>query len=43
MLSPYVILPVGIMAISLVALPFFGDAMGQFVWMSDSIRAWCGF
>lgn len=42
-IQPFVILPVGLMALGLFAAPFYGDVMGNILWMGKALRSICGF
>ncbi len=42
-ISPYVVLPVGLMALALIAAPFYGDVMGEVLWMGSALKSICGF
>jgi hypothetical protein len=41
--SPYVVLPLGIAALGLLAAPLYGNVMENLMWMGGSLRAMCGF
>ena len=41
--SPYVVLPLGIAALGLLAAPLYGNVMGNLMWMGETVRAMCGF
>ena len=41
--SPYILLPVGLMALGLFAAPFYGDVMGNILWMGGALKSMCGF
>jgi len=42
-ISPFILFPVGLMAIGLFAMPFYGDVMGNILWMGDALKSMCGF
>lgn len=42
-ISPFILLPVGLMALGLFAMPFYADVMGSILWMGDAVRSICGF
>jgi hypothetical protein len=41
--SPYVVLPLAIAALGLLAAPLYGNVMEGVLWMGQSVRALCGF
>jgi hypothetical protein len=41
--SPYVLLPLGIAALGLLAAPLYGNVMEGVMWMGQTVRALCGF
>jgi hypothetical protein len=41
--SPYVILPVGLMVLGLLAAPLYGNVMESMMWAGETFKAMCGF
>jgi hypothetical protein len=41
--SPYVILPLAIAVLGLLAAPLYGNVMAGVLWMGQAVRALCGF